>query len=93
MDINPELTPKMVKEILMGTVDEKGFLKDIVKSGGVVNLERAVYAAELSKNHTVIDAIRLSRESIYDSNDSSSFKEDLVNEDLIFPIPLPGLFQ
>ena len=83
----------MVKKILMGTVDQKGFLKDIVKSGGVVNLERAVYAAELSKDHTVIDAIRLSRESIYDAHDTSALKNNLVNEDLIFPIPLPGLFQ
>lgn len=93
MDINPSLTPKMVKKILMGTVDPKSFLKDIVKSGGVVNLERAVYAAELSKTREVDTAIQLSRESIYDSTDFGNEKSDLIDESLIFPVEMPSLIK
>ena len=93
IDINPSLTPKMVKKILMGTVDPKTFLKDIVKSGGVVNIDRAVYAAELSKTRDVNTAIQLSRESIYDSTDFSNEKSDLIDDSLIFPVQMPSLIK
>ena len=47
LQVNDKLTPRQLKRILMGTVDKKEWLKDKVRSGGVVNENRAVYAAKL----------------------------------------------
>lgn len=58
---NPELSVKEVKEILMGTVDKKGFLKERVLSEGVVNTTRALEAASLSVTMSVKDAIEESK--------------------------------
>ncbi|MFC1742504.1 S8 family serine peptidase [Candidatus Riflebacteria bacterium] len=44
---NNELTPENVKKILMQTVDKKSWLSEKVKSGGVINIERAILAAKL----------------------------------------------
>lgn len=48
LDTNPKLSLLQVKEVLMKTVDKKEFLKDKVASGGIVNPDRAIRAAELS---------------------------------------------
>ena len=53
MEINPLLTPSDVKKILMKTVDKKSFLRGKVKSGGIVNKERALYAAQESRFNSV----------------------------------------
>lgn len=66
LDQNPALTPEQVKTILMGTVDYKDSLKDKVVSGGVVNPERAVLAAELSRGMALTDAMNQSRVKIAD---------------------------
>lgn len=49
------LTPVELKKILMGTVDKKDWLADKVRSGGVINPKRAVFAASLVKQGTSID--------------------------------------
>ncbi len=56
-DENSSLLPVQIKKILMGTVTKKNFLKGKVVSGGIVNVERAVYAAKLSKTLGVDKAI------------------------------------
>ncbi len=61
-DANPALTPKQMKDILMGTVDQKTFLKLRVKSGGLVNKDRAVLAADLARKMSVTQAIAISFE-------------------------------
>ncbi|MBI2645922.1 MAG: S8 family serine peptidase [Deltaproteobacteria bacterium] len=43
--IHPNLTPPQVKKIIMETVDKKSWLKDKIKSGGVVNPDRAYQVA------------------------------------------------
>ncbi len=53
---NPDLTPVELKKILMGTVDVKEWLKDKVRTSGVINVNRAVYAAKLVKNGKSVDA-------------------------------------
>ncbi|MBL7543327.1 MAG: S8 family serine peptidase [Bdellovibrionaceae bacterium] len=68
-DINPQLTPPQLRQILMGTVDKKDWLKEKVASGGVVNAERAYAAAEKSKVMTVALAIEGSMTSIPDQKE------------------------
>lgn len=57
IDANPKLSMKDVKAILMATVDEKEFLDQKVSTSGIVNSERAVKAASLSKAMSVQQAI------------------------------------
>ncbi len=55
--INPDLTPSQVKTIIIKTVDQKPWLKGKVKSGGVVNPDRAYQVAlETTKTGNNIDA-------------------------------------
>lgn len=73
-DLNPQLTPAQLKEILMGTVDKKDWLKAKVISGGVVNAERAYMASEKSKSMTVAAAIAASIEGVTDQKEVSAPK-------------------
>ena len=64
---NPQLSAVDVKQILMGTVDKKPWLFDKVRSGGVINPDRAVYAAELTKQGVELgQAIAQSRREVED---------------------------
>ncbi len=65
-DANPTLTPAQVKKLLIGTVDFKDFLKGKILSQGIVNSERAVLAAQLSRSLGVDAAIARSRSSVRD---------------------------
>lgn len=65
-DINPLLGPAQMKQILMGTVDKKDWLKNKVASEGVVNAERAYTASEKSKTTTLALAIESSLQSVPD---------------------------
>lgn len=51
VEANPALTPGQVKKILIETVSKMDFLKGKVKSGGMVNVDRAVLAASYSKEN------------------------------------------
>ncbi len=86
-DANPKLRPADIKRIIMGTVDKKTFLLQKVKSGGLVNLERAVFAAELSRNVSIKDAIDTARRTM--PNLKSNFQEtsDLID---VTPIQMPS---
>ena len=64
---NPDLTPVQLKKILMETVDKKDWLKDKVKSGGVINVERAVYAAkQIKAGKSMTEAIKEAKEKVGD---------------------------
>ncbi len=64
---NPDLTPVELKKILMGTVDVKEWLKDKVRTSGVINVDRAVYAAKQVKNgKTVAAAITEAKKNVPD---------------------------
>lgn len=89
-EANPSLKPLEIKKILMGTVDSKTFLKEKVSTGGIVNLERAVKAAEMSKTLPLEMAILNSKSQVKDVE--SSFKAD-VNMKAITPIPLSPMFE
>lgn len=86
-DANPELSPADIKKIIMETVDKKSFLLQKVKSGGIVNTERAVFAAELSRNISIKDAIDTARRTM--PNLKSNFQEKVGPID-VTPIQMPS---
>jgi cell wall-associated protease len=89
-EANPALRPVEIKKILMGTVDAKGFLKDKVTTGGIVNLERAVVAAQMTKSVSVATAISKAKSQV---KDVESFYSAPVNMKAVTPMPLMPMFQ
>lgn len=87
---NPKLTPLEIKTIIMGTVDTKDFLKDKTVSGGVTNLERAVFAAKLTVNKSIKTAIEDALANIADEKD---YGHELGQLQDIEPMPLTPLFN
>lgn len=88
-DANSDLSPMQIKKILMETVDMKAFLSGKVKSGGIVNRDRAVKAAEMAKDHSLDDAIRLARVSVLDvmGDGPRPFMPEILF------VPMPDLFN
>lgn len=89
-DSNPALGPAEIKKVLMETVDVKSFLQGKVKSSGIVNRDRAVKAALLSRDHNLSDAINLSRASVADvmvGDGPRPFRPEV----LVTPLPNPFL--
>ncbi len=91
--INPGLTPKQIKKILMKTVDLKEWLKDKVSSSGIVNKGRATKAAQLSLTLGLNQAIAEARVTVKDVEESSKW----LPEDASLPfkglvLPLSGQF-
>ena len=76
--MNPSLTPMEVKDIIMLTIDRKGYLEGLAYSEGVINNKRAILAAELSKDLDIREAVKQSRSKI----------ADIVSEQLESEIPL-----
>ena len=67
LEANPNLKPVELKKILMSTVDKKEWLKDKVKTGGVINVTRAIEAAKAVKSgKTVAEACKLARQNVSD---------------------------
>lgn len=89
-DANPKLTPAEIKKILMGTVDMKGFLKEKVSTGGIVNAARAVVAAEMSVTMPISSAISSARVQVRDVQSGRSFG---VNPNAVVPMPLYPMFK
>jgi subtilisin family serine protease len=67
LEANPKLGPAQVREVLMKTVDAKPWLAGKVVSGGVVNPERAVRAAELSRSAPLAQAIASAQAQVADA--------------------------
>ncbi len=65
-DENSKLSPEQIKEIIMSTVDVKDWLKGKVKTSGIVNLERAVRAATLSRSLSLKESILKSKIDVLD---------------------------
>ncbi len=89
-DLNPELTPKQIKEIIMGTVDAKDFLRGKVAANGIVNLNRATVAAELTRSMTVAQAVSTARGRIRDMEPSRTVVNPRVS---IEALPLAPMFK
>jgi cell wall-associated protease len=65
-DANSDLSVYDLKRIIMGTVDKRDWLADKVKSSGIVNRDRAIRAAELSRKMTVTQAILAAAKDVAD---------------------------
>jgi subtilisin family serine protease len=65
-DLNPSLTVRDLKAIILGTVDVKVWLKGKVKTSGIVNRARALKAAEFAKTQALDLAISKARVTIMD---------------------------
>jgi subtilisin family serine protease len=92
VDANPNLTNADLKKLLMETVDQKAFLKGKVVSGGIVNVNRAVMAATMSKSMPLLDAIHSARLQVTDIETGMSDKMNLSGYEG-YVIPMPSLFQ
>ncbi len=98
LEINSKLTPKEVKQILMGTVDYKPFLTEIVVSGGVLNQERAAYAASYARSSSSLEeSIIVARTKVKDlmTLDPSlkGSSQSVTNDEAIVPIEMPTGFD
>jgi cell wall-associated protease len=91
---DPSLSPEQVKEILMKTSDDKSFLKGKVRSGGIVNGQRALDAAKLTRSGLPLArAIAQARANVSDmvyASDVNSFEASETSE--VFALPLPSTF-
>lgn len=88
-EVNPGLKPVDIKSIIMGTVDKKLYLADKVSSGGIVNSERAMMAAQMSVKMGISEAISRSITMVRDVPvmKTQSFVGSVV------PMPLTPMFQ
>ena len=91
-DSNPSLTPKQIKKILMQTVTKKSWLRGKIASGGVLNQERAVYAADLSNVMELDAAISHSLREIEDTFVAKSNWNPFAKELKDLVLPLPSMF-
>ncbi len=87
LEVNPKLTAIQLKNILMNTVDKKAWLKEKVKSGGVINVNRAMEAArQVKAGKTVTDACKLARQKVSDKitrpklKSSPNLKDPLIRK-------------
>ncbi len=63
-DVNPKLGYREIKKIILETVDVKSWLVGKVKTSGLVNRERAIRAAELSRELDLSAAIQKAKVEI-----------------------------
>ncbi len=77
-DINPKLAPSQIKEIIMKTVDIKDSLRGKVVSSGIVNRERALWAAKLTLIGGPEAALKNARHAVADH--TAEAKEGTVGE-------------
>jgi cell wall-associated protease len=90
IEANAKLKPLEVKRILLSTVDKKSFLAEKVSTGGIVNMERAVVAAHMTRSMNVTEAIARAKSQVKDA--PSGFKSQ-VNPKAVLPIPLTPMFK
>jgi subtilisin family serine protease len=89
-EANPRLTPFQVKKILLGTVDTKSYLQEKVATSGIVNPDRALLAAEMTKTLDLETSIQNSKVQV---RDVEAFMTEAVNPKVVTPIPLHPMFQ
>lgn len=91
-DANPELSPRDIKKIILGTVDIREWLVGKVRTSGTVNGSRAVRAAELSKTMNVDLAIRNSIRDVQDIPSSGELEKSAARSTGVV-LPLPSMFK
>ena len=89
-DTNPNLTSTEMKFIIMKTVDIRPEWQKLVKSSGLVNRDRAILAANYSKELSLQKAIEKARIEVADLPKSNNKDEEMEN---LYVIPLPSMFK
>jgi cell wall-associated protease len=94
LDANPALSSEQLRELLIQTVDAKAFLQGKVKSGGMVNSDRAVRAAELmATGVSLTDAVKDSKTQIADLVHPALSPAARSQESALLALPLISTFQ
>ena len=90
-DINPNLDFRGIKKIILETVDVKEWLKGKVSTGGLVNADRAIRAALLSRTLSLSDAIARSKLDVVGGVSSKELGQiyHQVPTSMIMPMPSP----
>ncbi len=91
-DANKDLTAEEIKRIIMNTVDTKDFLKGKVISNGIVNTDRAVYAAKLSVTYSLNYSINQAKVSVQDVQETLVGRK-MMNDKNVFVLPLPSTIK
>ncbi len=82
LNMNLKLTPEEIKKIILETGDEKEHLKEKMISAAIVNNDRAIKAALLSKDLPLDQAIGLAKTGLVPIEDSVSFGQPPAVEPL-----------
>jgi cell wall-associated protease len=91
-DMNPELSPASIKDILMKTVDVREKFKKYAVSSGVVNTQRAIRAAQLSKSLSLKESIQMAKEEVGDISMLKGLTRPTQHIEGIV-LPLPSTFK
>ncbi len=91
IDTNPHLSVAEVKKLLMETVDKKGFLEGKVRSEGIANPDRALYAAHLSIQMPVSDAISHANRDV--PAVKAALGESMMDDSGLIVLPLPSFIH
>ena len=89
-DVNPKLGAREMKKIIMETVDVKAWLKGKVSTSGLVNKDRALRAAELSRSMDLTKAIAQSKVDVLPKSANDKLRERKyfqVPRELVLPLP------
>lgn len=81
-DENPSLSPVEIKKILIETVDKKEWLKNFVMSSGVVNINRAKFAAKMTKSLSLDKAIAKANVEIVDIPETPIRKDNSATKEM-----------
>lgn len=98
LDENASLSNSDLKSILMQTVDQHDFLAEKVTSGGIVNAERAILAAKMTRTLGLFESIAVSKNHISKSlprevlgwGSSRGKAVELGDEGYVVPLPQLG---
>jgi cell wall-associated protease len=91
LDANEHLSTLEVKQILMQTVDKKSFLAKKVRSEGIANPDRALYAAHLTLSMPVSDAISQANRQVPAMK--AAFGESMMDDSGLTVLPLPSFLK
>jgi cell wall-associated protease len=95
-DVNPKLGFREIKKIIMETVDVKSWLVGKVKTSGLVNRDRAIRAAELSRTLDLTLAITQSKNDILAKSENDKVmgpRYFQVPKQFIQSLPSPIVFS
>lgn len=71
--VNPELTPKQIRIIIRDTSNRHSFLEGRVRSQGIIDIKRAVFAARRAKESSLGEALTQSWQQFAPVSDEQEF--------------------